>query len=172
MKKFTFTALILCFLSPAFAHADGMKYTSIRSNAASAEESVKKPIYNRKTKSAQAPEAKDIVTEANSALPKAPNANALTKTSEQSVWDKYKELASGRTEEPAEGKNKPTKPGKPSTPKQAKAKEKPQKPTGIAAIISDYQRKKESGSKMQRMQFSKPKKPEVAAPNVEKPEVK
>lgn len=182
MKNLAFTAFILCFLaSPAHAqqrqYSSGIKYTTMRPTAEPTNRDKQSSIYNQRaevtqTPKIQEPETQDIVTESNSALPKAPTDNAPQKTSEQSVWDKYKELASGRTEEPTNKQNKPTKPEKPSSPQQVKTKNKKQQPTGIGAIIADYQRNKANGSRIQSMSFSKPKKPAVAAPNVEKPVVK
>jgi len=108
MKKIALTTLILGLstsLAPSLAFAQqpqytgGMKYTTMR--PAQPNDSDKKPVYNRKPTSQEAQNTK------NDALPNIDEPTA--KPAEQSVWDKYKELAAGKTAKDGD-ESKPQKP--------------------------------------------------------------
>lgn len=187
MKNLAYLTFILCFLAPTaqaqqHEYNSGIKYTTMRPKPAQ-DNAQTKQIYNHtkpntttetaRPKGAPAQKAPQIATEADSALPKAPSDTASPqKSSEQSVWDKYRELAEGRKDSKSDTSNKPSKPEKPSAPQQAKMKAKQEKPsTGLGSIIADYQRNKENRGRMQSMRFSKPQKPSADKPETEKPSV-
>ena len=165
MKKIAYTLLALtAFSQTAFAdqskYTGGMKYTTMQPTQQS--NSDKKPLYNRKTPK-----------ETNSIEQEEPQEEQPTeKSAEQTVWDRYKELASGKAKESntQDGSALPKAPEKPTLPqKQATSKE-PQNATGMAGLIQEYKRNKAKRSQMRSISFSKPETPTVAKPETEKPE--
>ena len=172
MKNLAYLTLILCLL-PIASHAQqpqysgGIKYTTVRSKQPQGDS--QKSLYNR-----QAPPPAE--SQPDSALPKAPEedleAAKASKTPQDSVWEKYKELARGKTKQ--EDENEPVKPSKPQSPSKKSAKlgqKETPKPSGMAAIIADYQRNKSRRSQMHRVRVAKPKKPEAETPAVDTPSV-
>jgi len=93
------------------------------------------------------------------------------KPATDSVWDRYKELASGKASDQRD-ENKPQKPEKPVAPeKQADAGE--QSSSGLTGIIQDYKRNKEKRGQMKTISFGQPEeqKTEISRPEVERPKV-
>jgi len=164
----TFATLILCLsATTTFAqqpqYTGGMKYTTLGTPEAA--DKNQKPIYNRKPTPEETENAET-------------DEKVEEKTPEQSAWDKYKELATGKAQKTdnKEGSALPKAPNKPVTPERAAEKEETQKPTGFAAIIDDYQRSKAKRSQMRSISYGTPEdlqinKPEVDTPSVETPSV-
>ncbi|MGB0718871.1 MAG: hypothetical protein ACPGRX_00240, partial [Bdellovibrionales bacterium] len=109
----------------------------------------------------------------------APAPDEQQQTEINRVWNKYKTLARGESEEQKQreaalqgaGKEKPDKPDTPDmpdTPEQSATQEQPAqaRPTGFAAIIDEYRKSKEQRSAMKTIRIHQP---EVAQP--EKPSV-
>ena len=171
MKNLPLLTFIVLFLAPdVFAGQSIMKYTSLGAQNP-APESNTKPLYNRQIEPA-AGEANEAASE--EAVEETPAEE--TKTPEQTIWDKYRELATGRTEDaPADASQKPEVPEKPETPsKQAKGvttNHQPPagQPTGIAGIITEYQRNKEKRSQMRSINIGRPETPKAKKPFIEKP---
>jgi len=177
MNKITFATLIFCLSSSAsFAQAPqysgGMKYTTM--SAGEAQDTHKKPIYNRKPTQAAEEEAAEKTPE-----------QSAQESAQESAWDKYKELAAGKgkASDTKEGSALPKAPDKPELPqKTAKKEQETPKAGSFASILENYQRNKEKRSQIRSISYEVPeelqiKKPEVDAPSVdapkiEKPEVK
>jgi len=173
MKKIALITLLLCTSAPAFAqqnqYTGGMKYTTMRRATPSDEQ--KKTLYNRKPAAAKeqtAQQASNNTTPPKDALPVVEP--EPTKEPQETVWDKYRELAAGKK---PDGKNDsaPEKPRKPSAPEQQANAEEPQA-TGLGAIIQGYKNSKEKRGQMKSIRFTKPEinKPSVKKPTVEKPQ--
>ena len=78
-------------------------------------------------------------------------------TAADRVWERYKALAMGQAEETPEEKpsaKAPTKPEKPEEPKVANVN--PPKKTGMASMIENYQKNKDSRKDMRSMRFNAP----------------
>lgn len=184
MQNFILTAFIICIsATTAFAqqreYKGGINYTNLTATKSQAAEEAKPPLYNRAPSEQTA--TKDTPVE--NALPGAPTGTAKeNKSSPDAIWDKYKELAAGKSGEDKQENTAPQKPSKPSAPeKTAQANQAPQSPSGIAGIISDYRKNKEKRSQMRSIRMNAPQRPstqtptvsapQVAVPNVEKPQV-
>jgi len=108
MKKIILITAIFC--TPCLnanaqeaRYSGGMKYTTLNQKPASQMD--QKPLYNRKeTATETAAQAKD-------ALPKIDNEPEATteKTSQETVWDKYKALASGQAKDESNKASRPIK---------------------------------------------------------------
>ena len=140
MKKIVLTLFILTSASSIAAaqqpqYIGGMKYTSI----SKPETKKEKTVYNRITPQNNANEKPEVET------------NEEEKPIEQSVWDRYKELAAGESK-PKEETNKIE-----TVEKSAETEQSQQAaPTGMAGIIAEYQKRKARRSQMRSISFTKP----------------
>jgi DNA primase len=172
MKNLPLLTFILLFLAPDVSAGQSiMKYTSLGAKKPAPESSNTKTLYNRQIEPAAGEETEAASEEAVEETPA-----EETKTPEQTIWDKYRELATGRTEDaPADASQKPEAPEKPEAPsKQAKGvttNHQPPagQPTGIAGLLSEYQRNKEKRSQMRTINIRRPETPKTEKPSVEKP---
>ncbi|MFK7838800.1 MAG: hypothetical protein AB8B83_00580 [Bdellovibrionales bacterium] len=145
-------------------YTGGMKYTTMRK--AQPNDAEKNVIYNRKKESP----VDQAEPQANS-TPETDN----KKPAEQSVWEKYKELAAGKASQDDENSEAPDAPQKPDAPNKPvkQTKSASQKKTGIGSIIHDYKRNKEKRGQMKSISFEKPeaiKTPKIDKPTIETPE--
>jgi hypothetical protein len=161
MKKIAYTLLALtAFSQTAFAdqskYTGGMKYTTMQPTQQS--NSDKKPLYNRTASETDSQTEEELPQE--------------EKPAEQTVWDRYKELASGKAKETEtqEGSALPKAPEKPTLPQKQATPKEPQNATGMAGLIQEYKRNKAKRSQMRSISFSKPETPTVEKPKTEKPE--
>ena len=173
MKKIALITILLCASArPALAqqqnvYTGGMKYTTMR--RAQPNDNEKSVLYNRKPAPTVDEETAPQKAEApkKDALPVIEP--ALAKETQETVWDKYRELAEGK--KPKEKTdNAPQKPSAPEAPQQQAEADNAQA-TGLGAILQGYQRSKEKRGQMKSIRFSKPEvnKPSVKKPSVEKP---
>jgi hypothetical protein len=89
--------------------------------------------------------------------PKTEQPKPAEETPASKVWKKYKSLASGTYEEPAEDKKQEETPPE-TAPQAARTAEAPPpaKPTGMAAIIDEYRKNKTSQSQMRTLRMEQP----------------
>ncbi len=176
MNKIILTTSISCLLAFT-AHAQqaqysgGMQYTAIK--PATEKAASEKPVlYNRQPQKQEV----RLETPKDSALPAAPNTTSeITEepSPTKSAWEKYKELAGGTAQQEQDSNFiKPEAPEKPSTPEKQSAvtdeSEQNAPQTGIAGIISNYQKSKEQRGQIKSLTISKP---QIDTPKVNKPSV-
>lgn len=158
MNSFHHFALITCaalFVAPAFAQTNPndprgpMRYTRIQDVPASDDSSIKLRTIKHENEKESPP---------------------ATESSQTRIWNKYKALATGQTEEEREAaakkaaeedaaeaslkKEKETKAQEEE--KAQKAEKEPEKPSGIAALLDEYKKNKAMRSQMRTINVAKP----------------
>ena len=96
-------------------------------------------------------------------LPEAIEPEAGEEAPTAKVWEKYKALARGKSQDE-------TAQEEPEAPTAPVAPETPRKPTGMAAILEQYQANKSNRSQMRSLTMNRPETPAVEKPLTDQPQ--